>query len=48
MDTTSQNSTHRLSPQSRAARAEIERALSFLFQGNKADALKALRKALKL
>jgi predicted esterase len=48
MNSTSQNSKTGLSPQSKAARAEVERALSFHFQGNKADALKALRKALKL
>lgn len=48
MNTTSQNSKQGLSRQTKAARAEMERALSFHFQGNKADALKALRQALKL
>lgn len=48
MNNTSQNSKTGSSPQSKAARAEVERALSFHFQGDKADALQALRKALKL
>jgi predicted esterase len=48
MDTTSQKSKQGSSHESKEARAEMERALSFHFQGNKADALKALRKALKL
>jgi predicted esterase len=48
MNSTSQNSGTGLSRQAKEARAEMERALSFHFQGNKADALKALRKALKL
>lgn len=48
MNRPTQNSKSQLSPQAQAARAEVERALSFHFQDNKADALKALRKALKL
>jgi Tfp pilus assembly protein PilF len=48
MNNTLQNSKNKLSRQSEAARVEMERALSFHFQGDKADALKALRKALKL
>ena len=48
MNNTLQNSKNEPSRASKAARAEVERALSFHFQGNKADALKALRKALTL
>jgi predicted esterase len=48
MNGTSQNSKNGLTRQAKEARAEMERALSFHFQGNKADALKALRKALML
>ena len=48
MNNTLQNSKSRLSPQAKAARVEVERALSFHFQGNKAESLKALGKALKL
>ena len=48
MNTTSQPSKKTLPRQTQAARIELERALSFHFQGNKAEALKSLRKALKL
>jgi hypothetical protein len=48
MNSTSQNSSDKWSKQSKPARAEIEKALSFHFQGNKAEALKALRRALQL
>ena len=48
MNTTSQPSKSKLSRQAQAARTELEQALSFHFQGNKAEALKALRQALKL
>jgi hypothetical protein len=48
MNNTAQNPKRASSPQAKAARAEMERALSFHFQGNKADALKSLRKALRL
>lgn len=44
----SQNSTPGLKVQSESARLELERALSLHFQGNRAGALKGLRKALEL
>lgn len=48
MNSTSQNSKNGSSRQSIASRAEVERALSFYFQGDNADALKALSKALQM
>lgn len=48
MNGTLQSSRNGSSRQAKAARAEVERALSFHFQGNKAHALMALRTALKL
>jgi predicted esterase len=48
MNSAPQNSRTGTSQPSKAARAEVERALSFHFQGNKGEALKALRKALGL
>ena len=48
MSGTSQSSTNKLSRRAKEARVEMEQALSFHFQGNKADALKALRKALQM
>jgi predicted esterase len=48
MNSPLQNSKKRLSRQELAARTEIERALSLHFEGNKAGALKALRKALQM
>ena len=48
MNDTSQNAKQGSSRQAKEARAEMERALSFHFQGNKGDALKTLRRALRL
>ena len=48
MNNAQQESKVPLSSQKKAAQAEIERALSLHFQGNKTGALKSLRKALEL
>jgi len=48
MNNTSQNAPARSTGNARAARLELERALSLHFQGNRAGALKGLRKALEL
>lgn len=48
MNNTSQNSKPGLMGTAKTARIELDRALSLHFQGNKAGALKSLRKALEL